>query len=911
MGKNQSRGNTLSITHWKIGHRLGALGLIALVAILFLTLKYVGSIWEERDFRSLEQQGIEQIKPLYPVYSTLLDVRDSVNFYLYTKAILKTEKEALIIENERLEKLLEKPLQETEANISNNLYPPEIALKISEMIDQWLSLQGAWHTLNVSTIGIDIESDESDEEDTFSDNIFSDEEEGDLELDIEGDELELDIEINELDSEEANNGDSPSQTEVEKYNTSINQLIHQLQDVLVSIGEANNLVIDPELDSLYMINLVLNQIPAVTNAASISRGQSASGLVKKSMTFKERSDLGLYYGQLRLLNSQVNRSLEKAYINNSNIKPQLSVLQAAFNSQVNQFSDSIEALVKTETSDSPVFELLGSQTLFDEGSKAINAAFELNEAVISQVDIILTEAVTSKNREITITLITAVILLITLSIGGYVLIRSITQPVQQLMDTMVAIEKSGDFSLRIENTVAHSDSEIEQMSQSYNQLMDLLQSAISRANQVVTAVARGHFDQRMDGEWHGDLRTLKEGVNGSADSVEETMNALSGVMTGLSNGDLSVRMGDEVEELFRDQVNGAMASIDELLQEVGVIIKRLSQGDFTARMSYEVKGDLKELSGNINSAMKDLQSAISEVVNTANAMGEGDLTHPINGNYHGALGGLKDSINTTQTNISSIVSQVRTASQRVKNGANEIARGNHNLSSRTSEQAASLEETAASMEQMSSTVTMNSDSAKHASQLASDSLKQAARGSQVVADAISAMSTINQSSDKISDITTLIDGIAFQTNLLALNAAVEAARAGDHGRGFAVVAGEVRSLAQRSADAAKEISLLIDENVTSIKNGSELVSHSGEALENIQMTVTKLNNIAQEISSATTEQSQGINQVNTTVNQLDSVTQENSALVEHAASASNDLNEQADALNQIVSVFTLDSSHDK
>jgi methyl-accepting chemotaxis protein len=212
---------------------------------------------------------------------------------------------------------------------------------------------------------------------------------------------------------------------------------------------------------------------------------------------------------------------------------------------------------------------------------------------------------------------------------------------------------------------------------------------------------------------------------------------------------------------------------------------------------------------------------------------------------------------------------------------------------------------------MASTVNMNSDRAAQASQLAAESLLRAEEGSKVVAEAVSAMLEINASSEKISEIITLIDGIAFQTNLLALNAAVEAARAGEHGRGFAVVAGEVRTLAQRSADAAKDITALIEESTSRIQQGSELVSRSGIALDSIEESVKKMNDISSEIEAATKEQTQGINQVNTAVAQLDSVTQENAALVEETAAASNQLSHQADELANMVSLFQLSQAAER
>ena len=255
-----------------------------------------------------------------------------------------------------------------------------------------------------------------------------------------------------------------------------------------------------------------------------------------------------------------------------------------------------------------------------------------------------------------------------------------------------------------------------------------------------------------------------------------------------------------------------------------------------------------------------------------------------------------------------VVGQVQQGSQVVSGAAREIAQGNDDLSQRTQEQASSLEETAASMEEMTSTVKQNAENASHANQLASGAREQAERGGEVVARAVEAMGEINASSRKIADIVGLIDEIAFQTNLLSLNAAVEAARAGEQGRGFAVVAGEVRSLSQRSAAAAREIKGLISESVQRVQAGSTLVDESGAALADIVDSVKKVTDIVAEIAAASQEQSAGIDQVNHAVSQMDEVTQQNAALVEEAAAAARAMQEQSHELRRQMAFFRLDDN---
>ncbi len=268
-------------------------------------------------------------------------------------------------------------------------------------------------------------------------------------------------------------------------------------------------------------------------------------------------------------------------------------------------------------------------------------------------------------------------------------------------------------------------------------------------------------------------------------------------------------------------------------------------------------------------------------------------------------GSIMDGLGQMVGSLRKLVSEVRSATDSIATASSEIAQGNTDLSHRTEQTASNLEETASSMEELTSTVQQTSGSAQTASQLASSAAEVAARGGAVVSQVVTTMSEINASSRKISDIIGVIDGIAFQTNILALNAAVEAARAGEQGRGFAVVASEVRSLAGRSAAAAKEIKELIGASVERVESGTRLVADAGQTMDEIVGSVKRVNDIIAEIYAATSEQSQGISEVNQAVMQLDQMTQQNSALVEQSAAAASSMREQAQSLAQVVSVFRL------
>ena len=287
------------------------------------------------------------------------------------------------------------------------------------------------------------------------------------------------------------------------------------------------------------------------------------------------------------------------------------------------------------------------------------------------------------------------------------------------------------------------------------------------------------------------------------------------------------------------------------------------------------------------------------------AIADGNLTHTIDGEGRNEMGQLASTLKTMQASLINTVSSVRDSSESIYTGAGEISAGSNDLSSRTEQQAASLEETAASMEELTATVKQNTDNARQAAQLAKNASETAGKGGRVVDQVVTTMKEISDSSQQIAHITSVIDSIAFQTNILALNAAVEAARAGEQGRGFAVVAGEVRTLASRSAQAAKEIKSLIENSVSRVGMGSSLVHQAGDTMKEIVTAVTRVTDIMGEIASASDEQSKGIEQVSQAVSQMDSVTQQNAALVEESAAAAAALEDQADQLRQAVAVFRL------
>ena len=383
------------------------------------------------------------------------------------------------------------------------------------------------------------------------------------------------------------------------------------------------------------------------------------------------------------------------------------------------------------------------------------------------------------------------------------------------------------------------------------------------------------------------------------------------------------RASDGVNDAIRDAYNGASRqTLRELIAAVEADIAFQAKGSDiayqTSQSTYASTRTAVVALIVISVAMgaflawaitRSITHPVKEALVLAEAVAAGDLTSRIHSESKDELGQLLRAMMGMSESLVKVVSNVRSGSEGVATASSEIAQGNHDLSSRTESQASSLEETAASMEELSATVKQNADSARQANQLAMSASTVATQGGQVVGKVVETMKGISESSRKISDIISVIDGIAFQTNILALNAAVEAARAGEQGRGFAVVASEVRSLAGRSAEAAKEIKMLINASVERVEQGTALVDQAGTTMTEVVSSIKRVTDLMGEISAASNEQAAGVGQVGEAVQQMDQVTQQNAALVEQMAAAASSLRTQADELVQVVAVFQLDSNN--
>ncbi|RBC90236.1 chemotaxis protein, partial [Xanthomonas oryzae pv. oryzae] len=412
---------------------------------------------------------------------------------------------------------------------------------------------------------------------------------------------------------------------------------------------------------------------------------------------------------------------------------------------------------------------------------------------------------------------------------------------------------------------------------------------------------------RMDaGAFPGDFGSMANDTNALVASHIKVKLQTIRLIERYAIGDLSEDMPQLPGE--KGAITAAMNQVKQNLATMNTEIKQLAQaaanGDFTARGNAEqFQFDFRVMVESLNTLMATADGNLQSLSGLLQSIAAGDLTARMSGDFHGVFAQMRDDANATATQLAEIVNGIKQSAVSIKGAASEIASGNQDLSQRTEQQAASLEETAASMEELTSTVKQNAENARQANQLAIGAASVASQGGEIVSKVVQTMSGIEASSKKIADIISVIDGIAFQTNILALNAAVEAARAGEQGRGFAVVASEVRTLAQRSSGAAKEIKELIDDSVQRVTDGSVLVHSAGTTMGEIVASVQRVTDIMGEISAASQEQSAGIEQVNQTVTQMDETTQQNAALVEEATAAARSLEEQAVGLTQAVAVF--------
>ncbi len=452
--------------------------------------------------------------------------------------------------------------------------------------------------------------------------------------------------------------------------------------------------------------------------------------------------------------------------------------------------------------------------------------------------------------------------------------------------------------------------ELTQLGEAMASVRQSVQAAIGAQLQMAEQHEAGAIRYRMDASaFPGDFGRMVQATNHLVESHVQVQLLMAEVMQRYAIGDLSRDLPEYPGE--KGTLTRTLAAVKQSLMAINAQIDELARaaraGDFSVRgdaaaFQYQFQAMVNHLNG----MMASSQASIADVSDVLRAISHGNLTARMEGEYEGVFARMRDDANATTTQLTGIVRGIQVAADSINNAAQELAAGNNDLSRRTEQQAANLEEAAASMEELTSTVRQNAELARQADSEAHAAGVAVRETEQAMAQMATVMGEIDQSSARISEISTVIDGIAFQTNILALNAAVEAARAGEQGRGFAVVASEVRTLAQRAGVAAKEIKELIEDAAAKVQSGLAVTVESEAAIARVAQASSRTTQLMSDIAAASKEQAAGIEQVNQVVVQMDQVTQQNAALVEEATAASRALEEQAHALTTSVSVFQVE-----
>ncbi|MBB2803050.1 methyl-accepting chemotaxis protein [Xanthomonas arboricola] len=515
------------------------------------------------------------------------------------------------------------------------------------------------------------------------------------------------------------------------------------------------------------------------------------------------------------------------------------------------------------------------------------------------------DAVASMNRGKLLIIFGGIAVVVISSLLAWLITRSLTQPLARATNAAEAIANG-----QLDNDVeSDAKDETGRLLRAMRGMQKQLQSLLDAQSDMARRHDDGQTSFRIDAAaFPGDYGRMAKDTNTLVASHLAVQTNLARIMGRYAIGDLSESMDRLPGEkaVLTQTMDEVKANLSAMNREIKQLAQSAANGDFSARGDAErFQYDFHVMVDSLNQLMATADGNLQSLSSLLQSIAAGDLTARMTGDFKGVFAQMRDDANTTAAQLAEIVGRIQHSAVSINSAASEIAAGNQDLSQRTEQQAANLEETAASMEELTSTVRQNAEHARQANQLAIGAAGVASQGGEIVSKVVGTMAGIEASSKKIADIISVIDGISFQTNILALNAAVEAARAGEQGRGFAVVASEVRTLAQRSTAAAKEIKSLIDDSVERVAEGSTLVHTAGATMAEIVASVQRVTDIMGEISAASQEQSAGIEQVNTTVTQMDETTQQNAALVEEATAAARSMEEQAVQLTQAVSVFKI------
>ncbi len=713
------------------------------------------------------------------------------------------------------------------------------------------------------------------------------------------------------------------------------------QSIGTYVGDSSNLLLDPDLDSYYLMSALVNNLPTVLESLGTLRGKSSGVVASGTVSLDTRKTLTTLYVESRLAVTKAVSEIKSAISYNQKLEPVLQPLATNLATTSNEF---LQILVeKVLESENPQID---SNTLFALGTQAIDSGTKLFLATAPELDQLLAIRIDGAKLHLYKGLALIGVFVLTALSLSLLVMRSISRSTLHASEVLDELTQ-GNFDNTITIT---SNDELGKMLASLHTMQTTLNENIESERKAARTNAR--LKQSLDSasssimifDRQYNLFYINEAGTGLVKRIESE---LCNNHTAFSVGDMIdspievlhgadfASIKDDVTRLnepntidisiakysfrntytpiFDDQKQRIGTIVewrdrtDELLaeDEVQAVVEAAKMGDLSLRINLNNKqGFINTLGVALNELVDVAERVVHDVSRVFEAWSHGDLSKTIDADYSGDFDNLKTDANKTAARLEEVVVQILSGAEDISSGTKEISSGNSDLSQRTEQQASSLEETASSMEEFTSIVSNNASNAAEASTLSLNMREIAHRGGDVVKRANSAMQEINHSSQKIADIIGVIDELSFQTNLLALNAAVEAARAGDQGRGFAVVASEVRNLAQRSAISANEIKELIEDSVEKVSSGAKLVEESGATLDQIVESVAKVSDLVKNIASSSQEQSEGIALINTAIAQMDSATQRNSALVEQVTTASEAMATRASSMYDNVSFFS-------
>ncbi len=717
-------------------------------------------------------------------------------------------------------------------------------------------------------------------------------------------------------------------------------LMQEITQFIVSVADISNLTLDPDLDSYYLMDILVNRIPVLADKMGLMRAIGTEVINQQNITAEQKNTLTTLKVYTSIATQGVGYALKNSISYNPILKPLLSAKGDAASQKLDAFSQTTDKLFNADIS------VLDSTAYFDKATNSINASFDLYDAVSPALSNLLEQRIHHLTSNLYWLLaVSGAGLLLALFFGVYVirdLLRALKNTSEEfdhlangnynrqisckgkdeigdLMRALKVMQIKLGFEVNSAQQHANTMTRIKVALDNVNSCVMLAdnQGKIIYLNHAVKALmARSEQDIRKEFPGFRATKLLGVSINHLYKQSDQRDQPVSSIEETYFT---RVELGEKTFDLFanpvlneqKDRLGTTVEWIDKtdevaVEKEVEQIIMSARVGELDQRIVLDGKsGFFRELAEGVNQLIEVISESFEDVSVVMDAVAKGDLTQSISKDYAGTYGRVKDSINSTIGKLQEVVGEIRESSGFISSASKEISAGNNNLSQRTEQQAATLEETASSMEELTSTVKNTAENSRQANHLATEALDLAVLGGDVVKRAVVAMSEITASSNKIHQIIGVIDEIAFQTNLLALNASVEAARAGELGRGFAVVATEVRNLAQRSATAAKEIKELISESGAKVESGGKLVNESGDTLASIVASVTQVESIVSEIAVASQQQSTGIEQVSKAIMQMDEITQQNAALAEQACATSEASLNKTEEMSTLVAFFKM------